>query len=261
MLLRLANKAFRPARFPFPLLHIDTGHNFPEVIAFRDVRAAELGERLIVRSVEDSIASGRVVLRRRTTSPQRAPERDAARRHRGVRFDALHRRRAPRRGKGARQRARVQLPRRVRASGTRRTSGRSCGTCTTRACTRASTCACFRSATGPSSTCGSTSRASGSRCRRSTSRTYAPVVRRNGGLLPVTDLTPPRAGEVVEQSAVRFRTVGDIPCTARWSRPRPTAHAIILETAAATHHRARRHAPGRPDIEASMELRKKAGYF
>src|SRR5512133_3433075 len=45
-LLRLAEKAFRPARFPFPLLHIDTGHNYPEVIAFRDRRAAELGERL-----------------------------------------------------------------------------------------------------------------------------------------------------------------------------------------------------------------------
>src|SRR5499433_1181866 len=62
VLLRLAEKAFRPARFPFPLLHIDTGHNFPEVIAFRDYRAAELGERLIVRSVEDSIAQGRVML-------------------------------------------------------------------------------------------------------------------------------------------------------------------------------------------------------
>src|ERR1700716_4509158 len=62
-LLRLAEKAFRPGRFPFPLLHIDTGHNFPEVIEFRDRRAAELGERLIVRSLEDSIAQGRVVLR------------------------------------------------------------------------------------------------------------------------------------------------------------------------------------------------------
>src|ERR1044072_6330846 len=55
VLLRLAEKAFRPARFPFPLLHIDTGHNFEEVVAFRDRRAAALGERLIVRSVEDSI--------------------------------------------------------------------------------------------------------------------------------------------------------------------------------------------------------------
>ncbi len=62
-LLRLAEKAFRPGRFPFPLMHIDTGHNFDEVIAFRDARAAELGERLIVRSVEDSIARGSVRLR------------------------------------------------------------------------------------------------------------------------------------------------------------------------------------------------------
>jgi sulfate adenylyltransferase subunit 2 len=61
-LLRLAEKAFRPGRFPFPLMHIDTGHNFDEVIAFRDARAAELGERLIVRSVEDSIARGTVRL-------------------------------------------------------------------------------------------------------------------------------------------------------------------------------------------------------
>ncbi|MFP5344183.1 MAG: sulfate adenylyltransferase subunit CysD, partial [Gammaproteobacteria bacterium] len=64
VMLRLAEKAFRPGRFPFPLMHIDTGHNFPEVIAFRDKRAAELGERLIVRSVQDSIDKGRVKLRR-----------------------------------------------------------------------------------------------------------------------------------------------------------------------------------------------------
>ena len=62
-LLRLAEKAFRPGRFPFPLLHIDTGHNFPEVIAFRDARAAELGERLLVRTVDDSIRRGTVRLR------------------------------------------------------------------------------------------------------------------------------------------------------------------------------------------------------
>jgi sulfate adenylyltransferase subunit 2 len=60
VLLRLAEKAFWPARFPFPVMHVDTGHNFPEVIEFRDRRIAELGERLIVASVEDSIAHGRV---------------------------------------------------------------------------------------------------------------------------------------------------------------------------------------------------------
>lgn len=59
-LLRLAEKSFRPAKFPFPLLHIDTGHNFPEVIDFRDIRVKELGEQLIVGSVEQAIQSGLV---------------------------------------------------------------------------------------------------------------------------------------------------------------------------------------------------------
>ncbi len=61
VLLRLAEKAFRPGRFPFPLMHVDTGHNFPEVIDFRDRRVAELGERLVVASVQESIDNGRVV--------------------------------------------------------------------------------------------------------------------------------------------------------------------------------------------------------
>jgi sulfate adenylyltransferase subunit 2 len=61
VLLRLAEKAFRPAPFPFPLMHVDTGHNFPEVIEFRDRRVSELGERLIVASVQKSIDSGRAV--------------------------------------------------------------------------------------------------------------------------------------------------------------------------------------------------------
>src|SRR3954466_1320056 len=55
VLLRLAEKAFRPARFPFPLLHVDTGHNFPETLEYRDRTVAALGERLIVASVQDSI--------------------------------------------------------------------------------------------------------------------------------------------------------------------------------------------------------------
>jgi sulfate adenylyltransferase subunit 2 len=60
VLLRLAERAFRPARFPFPLLHVDTGHNFPEVLEYRDRRVAELRERLIVASVQESIDKGRV---------------------------------------------------------------------------------------------------------------------------------------------------------------------------------------------------------
>jgi sulfate adenylyltransferase subunit 2 len=61
VLLRLAEKAFRPGKFPFPVMHVDTGHNFPEVIEFRDRRVEELGERLIVASVQESIDRGRVV--------------------------------------------------------------------------------------------------------------------------------------------------------------------------------------------------------
>src|SRR5690606_7737483 len=57
----LARKAFWPAKIPFPLLHIDTGHNFHETIAYRDQWVKELGARLIVRSVQDSINNGRVV--------------------------------------------------------------------------------------------------------------------------------------------------------------------------------------------------------
>jgi sulfate adenylyltransferase subunit 2 len=61
VLLRLAEKAFRPGGFPFPLMHVDTGHNFPEVIEYRDRRVAEIGERLVVASVQASIDQGRVV--------------------------------------------------------------------------------------------------------------------------------------------------------------------------------------------------------
>jgi sulfate adenylyltransferase subunit 2 len=61
VLLRLAEKAFRPGKFPFPVMHVDTGHNFHEVIEFRDRRVAELGERLVIASVQESIDKGRVV--------------------------------------------------------------------------------------------------------------------------------------------------------------------------------------------------------
>jgi sulfate adenylyltransferase subunit 2 len=61
VMLHLAVKAFAPARLPFPVMHVDTGHNFPEVIDYRDRRIAELGARLVVASVQDAIDAGRVV--------------------------------------------------------------------------------------------------------------------------------------------------------------------------------------------------------
>jgi sulfate adenylyltransferase subunit 2 len=61
VLLRLAEKAFHPAKFPFAVMHVDTGHNFPEVLEFRDKRMEQLGARLIVASVQDAIDAGKVV--------------------------------------------------------------------------------------------------------------------------------------------------------------------------------------------------------
>ena len=148
----------------------------------------------------------------------------------------LHRRRAPRRGEGARQGAHVLVPRRRSASGTRRTSGRSCGTCTTRASTRASTCACSRSATGPSSTSGSTSQ----RERLDVPSIYFAHRRddraaQRPALVPVTDLTPPRDGRAVEDA------VGALPHRRRHHLHRAggvrrgrRSTAIIAETAATT---------------------------
>ncbi len=166
-------KAFRPGRFPFPLMHIDTGHNFDEVIAFRDARAAELGENLIVRSVEDSIKRGSVVLRGETDLAQRRAGRHAAGGHRGVRLRRLHRRRAPRRGKGPRQGAHLLLPRRLRPVGPQGPAAGALEPLQHARASAARTCGCSRSRTGPSWTCGSTSSASGWRCRRSTTATSA----------------------------------------------------------------------------------------
>ena len=174
VLLRLAEKAFRPAPFPFPLMHVDTGHNFPEVIEFRDRRVAELGERLIVASVQDSIDSGRVV---EETGPRASRNRlqtvtllDAIAEHG---FDAAFGG-ARRDEERARAKERdVLLPRRLRPVGPEEPAPGAVEPLQRAHPARASTCACSRSPTGPSSTCGSTSTRRSSRSPRSTSRTSA----------------------------------------------------------------------------------------
>ena len=70
VMLRIAEKAFYPARIPFTLMHVDTGHNFDEVLEYRDKRAAELNARLVVALVQDSIDSGRVVEDKRPGAPR-----------------------------------------------------------------------------------------------------------------------------------------------------------------------------------------------
>ena len=121
VLLRLAEKAFRPGRFPFPVLHVDTGHNFPEVLEFRDRRVEEIGERLIVAKVEDSIAAGRA---REEWIPSK-PGTSRNRLQTVTLLDAIEhgrlrrrvRRRPARRGARAGEGADLLLPRRLRPVG------------------------------------------------------------------------------------------------------------------------------------------------
>ena len=232
-MLRLAEKAFRPAKFPFPVMHVDTGHNFPEVIEYRDRRVAELGERLVVASVQESIDNGRVVRSR----PARARRATSCRRRRcstRSRSTGSTRRwaaRAATRSAPARRSA-SSASATTSASGTRARSAPSSGISTTRASARASTSACSRSRTGRSSTCGSTSPARTSSCRRSTSRTSATSSRATGCSTPPP--TSSSASPTRSRSAptVRFRTVGDMTCTGGVVSDAATIDEVVDEIAA-----------------------------
>ncbi|BDG08438.1 sulfate adenylyltransferase subunit CysD [Anaeromyxobacter paludicola] len=259
-LLRLAEKAFRPGRFPFPLLHIDTGHNYPEVIAFRDRRAAELGERLLVRSVEASIAAGRVVL---------AHEGESRNKHQSVTLlDAV---------------AELELDACI--GGARRDEEKA------RAKERVFS---FRDEFGqwdPKRQRPELWSLYNARIRRgehirafpisnwteldvwqyiARERLELPsiyfahqreVVRRGAALVPVTPLTPPRPGDRVERRSVRFRTVGDITCTAPVESTARTVEEIVAETAATTVTERGATRLDDQTSDASMEQRKKEGYF
>jgi sulfate adenylyltransferase subunit 2 len=260
VLLRLAEKAFRPGAFPFPLLHIDTGHNFPEVVAFRDHRAAELGERLIVRTVEASIASGRVVLR------DAAESRNA---HQSVTlldaiaefgFDACI---------GGARRDEEKARAKERIFSFRDSFGH-----WDPKSQRPELWNLYNARTHP----GENVRVFPisnwteldvwqyiARERLEVPSIYLahtrPVIRRGAALVAVTALTPPRDNESVEDVSVRFRTVGDITCTAPVASTAATFEAIIAETAATTITERGATRLDDQTHDASMELRKKAGYF
>ena len=260
VLLRLAEKAFRPGAFPFPLLHIDTGHNFPEVIAFRDRRAAELGERLIVRSVDDSIAKGRVVLANPDESRNRHQSVTLLDAIAELGFDACI-------GGARRDEEKARAKERVfsfrDAFGQWDPKNQ-----------RPELWNLYNARVGP----GEHIRVFPisnwteldvwqyiARERLEVPSLYLAhrrrVVRRGTALVPVTALTPPREGETVEHISVRFRTVGDISCTAPVASDAATIEAIIAETAVA---RITERGATRLDDqtnESSMELRKKEGYF
>jgi len=260
VMLRLAEKAFRPDRFPFPLLHIDTEHNFDEVIAFRDARAAELGEKLVVRSVADSIRTGRVVLRRPDESRnvhQSVTLLDAIQE---FQFDALFGG-ARRDEEKARAKERVishrnefgqwdprnQRPELWSLYNARVASGEHLRVFPISNWTELDVWQYIR------------------RENLAVPSIYFAherlVVERNGLLAPVTALTPPRAGELAVQRSVRFRTVGDITCTCPVASHAANVDAIIAETAVTTVTERGATRMDDQTSEASMELRKKEGYF
>ena len=259
-LLRLAEKAFRPGRFPFPLMHIDTGHNYKEVTDFRDKRAAELGERLIVRSVEDSMARGTVVLKHAGESRNKHQSVTLLEAIEEFGFDACIGG-ARRDEEKARAKERImsfrdefgqwdpknQRPELWNLYNARSHKGENIRAFPISNWTELDVWQYIQ------------------RERLELPSIYfahtRPVVRKAGLLQPVTELTPARDGDVVEDVLVRFRTVGDITCTAPVESDADTVEKILAETATTTITERGATRMDDQTSEASMEQRKKEGYF
>lgn len=259
-LLRLAEKAFRPGRFPFPLMHIDTGHNYKEVTDFRDKRAAELGERLMVRSVEDSMARGTVVLKHPGESRNKHQSVTLLEAIEEFGFDACIGG-ARRDEEKARAKERImsfrdefgqwdpknQRPELWNLYNARSHKGENIRAFPISNWTELDVWQYI------------------AREQLELPSIYfahvRPVVRKSGLLQPVTDVTPARDGDVVEDVLVRFRTVGDITCTAPVESDADTVEKILAETATTTITERGATRMDDQTSEASMEQRKKEGYF
>jgi sulfate adenylyltransferase subunit 2 len=260
VLLRLAEKAFRPGGFPFPLMHIDTGHNFPEVVEFRDRRAAGLGERLIVRTLDDSIQRGTVRLRSDTDSRNAAQSVTLLEAISEFGFDAAiggarrdeEKARAKERMFSFRDEfgqwdPRNQRPELWNLYNARVHAGEHVRVFPISNWTELDVWQYI-----------------GREAIDLPSLYYAhrrPVVRRRGLLVPVTPLTVPRTGETVEEVSVRFRTVGDVSCTCPVASTAATVEQIIAETIDATLTERGATRMDDQTSEVSMERRKREGYF
>jgi len=261
VLLRLAEKAFRPGKFPFPLVHIDTGHNFDEVIAFRDARVAELGERLIVGSVEDSIRKGTVRLRNPATDSRNAAQAvtllETIAEHGfdacigGARRDEEKARAKERifsfRDEFGQWDPKAQRPELWDLYNTRVHAGENMRVFPISNWTELDVWQYI------------------AREKLALPPIYyahqRQVIPRNGLLVPLTPLTPAREGETVETQTVRFRTVGDISCTCPVASTAANPLDIIAETAITQITERGATRMDDQTSEASMEKRKKQGYF
>jgi sulfate adenylyltransferase subunit 2 len=260
VLLRLAQRAMAPDPLPFPLLHVDTGHNYPEVLEARDHIARAAGVRLLVASVQDSIDSGRVVLRSADESRiahQSVTLLDAIEQHG---FDALfggarrdeEKSRAKERVISYRDAFGQWDPRRQRPElwslyNARVGRGEHVRVYPLSNWTEADVWRYI------------------AREGLSLPSLYfaheREVVERRGLLVPVTALTPPRPGEVPRRERVRFRTVGDITCTCPVASSAGDVGAILRETLSATTTERGSTRLDDQTSENSMENRKKEGYF
>lgn len=260
VLLKCAEKAFGTGRIPYPLLMIDTGHNFPEVTAYRDQRARELGAELIVRSVEDSMRRGTVRLAHPGESRNAHQSVTLLEAIEEFRFDALIGG-ARRDEEKARAKERIfshrdsfgqwqpkdQRPELWTLFNTRLAPGEHFRVFPISNWTELDVWQYIaREEVGLPSIYYTHKR---------------DVVERRGLLVPVTELTPPRDGETVQVRDVRFRTVGDITTTCPVESLAADADDVVLETLSVDV--SERGATRMDDMtsEASMEKRKKDGYF
>ncbi len=259
VLLHLAAKAFWPGRVPFPIMHIDTGHNFPEVIAYRDRHVAELGVKLVVASVQDSIDRGRV---QESPGQSRNPLQtvtllDAIAGHG---FDAVlggarrdeEKSRAKERVFSVRDDFGQWDPRNQRPELWDLYNGRH---------RRGEHVRVFPLSNWTELDIWSYIEAEGIEVPSIYYAHSRPVFERDGMLLAVTEWTQPSDGEVVTTDSVRYRTVGDATCTGAIRSIAATVADVLVETAAATiSERGATRADDRAS-DAAMEDRKRQGYF
>ena len=260
VMLHCAEKAFGAGRIPYPLLMIDTGHNFPEVTDFRDQRARELQADLIVRSVEDSMARGTVRLSRPDESRNAHQSVTLLEAIEEFRFDALIGG-ARRDEEKARAKERIFSHRDSFGQGQPKQQRPELWTLFN---TRLQPGEHFRVFPISNWTELDVWQYIARENIALPPLYYAhqrEVVERRGLLVPVTPLTPPRDGETVQTRTVRFRTVGDITCTCPVESPAASALDIVRETVQASVSERGATRMDDQTSDASMEKRKLEGYF